>query len=130
MKCPGRKLSLGVDVPSSCSRHDGGVLIMRETGMDRVRRVAGAFGRGVLGAVRFSLYVVLLVVGRVLVPLASLAVVGGLILFLFCLLFWREHVGLMVAGGCLAVGGVLLQVFYQAALRLVAPEGVVVVSEL
>jgi len=98
--------------------------------MDRVRTGAGVLGRGVLGAVRFSFYVVLLVVGRVLVPVASLAVVGGLVLFLFCLLFWRERMGLMVAGGCLAVGGVFLQVFYQAALRLVAPEGVVVVSEL
>jgi hypothetical protein len=98
--------------------------------MDRVRKGAVVIGRGVLGALRFSLYVVLLVVGRVLVPVASLAVVGGLILFLFCLVFWRERMGLMVAGSCLAVGGVFMQVGYQAALRLVAPEGVVVVSEL
>jgi hypothetical protein len=83
-----------------------------------------------LGAVRFSLYVVLLIVGRVLVPIVSLAVVGGLILFLFSLAFLRDRPSLMIAGGCLAVGGVLLQVFYQAALRLVAPEGVVIVSEL
>lgn len=98
--------------------------------MDLVRKGAGVLGRGMLGAVRFSLYVMLLVVGRVLVPVASLVVVGGLVLFLFCLLFWRERMGFMVAGGCLALGGVFLQVFYQAALRLVAPEGVVVVSEL
>jgi hypothetical protein len=84
----------------------------------------------VLAALRFSLYVVLLIVGRVLVPITSLAVVGGLILFLFCLTFLRECTWLMVAGGCVAAGGMLLQVFYQAALRLVAPEGVVVVSEL
>jgi hypothetical protein len=84
----------------------------------------------VLRTVRVGLYVVLLIAGRVLVPIASLAVVGGLILFLFCLAFLRDRTGLMVAGGCLAAGGVLLQVFYQAVLRLVAPEGVVVVSEL
>jgi hypothetical protein len=98
--------------------------------MGSFQRGVGGLGRVLLGAVRFSFYVVLLIVGRVLVPIVSLAVVGGLILFLFSLAFLRDRPGLMIAGGCLAVGGVLLQVFYQAALRLVAPDGVVVLSEL
>jgi len=98
--------------------------------MSSFQRGVGGLGRVLLGAVRFSFYVVLLIVGRVLVPIVSLVVVCGLILFLFSLAFLRDCLGLMIAGGCLTVGGVLLQVFYQAALRLVAPEGVVIVSEL
>jgi len=98
--------------------------------MGSFQRAVGGLGRVLLGAVRFSFYVVLLIVGRVLVPIVSLAVVCGLILFLFSFAFLRDRTGLMIAGGCLTVGGVLLQVFYHAALRLVAPEGVVIVSEL
>lgn len=98
--------------------------------MDSFQRGVWGLGRVLLGTARFSLYVVLLIVGRVLVPIVSLVVVGGLILFLFSLAFLRDRPSLMIAGGCLTVGGVLLQVFYQAALRLVAPEGVILVSEL
>jgi Zn-dependent membrane protease YugP len=94
------------------------------------KRVAWGFGKTVLRAVRFSLYVVLLLIGRVLVPVASLVTAGGFILFFFSLLFLREHTWLIVFGACLAAGGVLLQVFYDAALRLVAPDGAVIVSDL
>jgi hypothetical protein len=73
--------------------------------------------------------VVLLLVGRVLVPLVSLAVAGGLLLFVFCLLFLRDRTPLLVGGACLAVGGIVLQVAYHAALRAVAPEGVVIMSD-
>jgi hypothetical protein len=93
------------------------------------KKVAVVTGKTVLGAVRYSLYVVLLLVGRVLVPIASLAVVGGIILFLFCLLFLRDRTPLLIGGACLAVGGVALQVVFHAALRAVAPKGVVIVSE-
>lgn len=98
--------------------------------MSRVsKKVAVMAGKAVLEASRYSMYVVLLLVGRVLVPVASLAVVGGIILFLFCLLFLRERIPLLIGGACLAVGGIVLQVFYHAALRAVAPKGVVIVSE-
>lgn len=117
----------------SASGHlaNGSQLSMGDVNMTmRFRRMAFGLGRVVLRAVRFSLYVVLLLIGRLLVPVASLLTVGGLILFLFCLLFLRDQTRLLILGGCLAVGGIVLQVFYDAALRLVAPEGVVVVSEL
>lgn len=96
----------------------------------RLKNLALAIGRTTLRAIRFGLYIVLLVVGRVLVPVAGLATVGGLILFSFCLFFLRDQTRLLVLGGCLAAGGVVLQVFYDAALRLVAPDGVVIVSDL
>jgi hypothetical protein len=95
----------------------------------RLQGAGAVLGRTVLAAVRFSLYIVLLVVGRVLVPIASLAAVGGLVLFLFSLIFWHEHIALVLSGAGLAAGGVVMQVFYDAALRLVATAGVVIVSE-
>lgn len=99
--------------------------------MSRVsEKVAVMAGKTVLGAIRYSLYVVLLLVGRVLVPIACLAVAGGLIVFLFCLLFLRDRTRLWVGGAGLAVGGIALQVIYHAALRLVAPKDVVIVSEM
>jgi len=93
------------------------------------KKVVVLAGKAALEAVRCSLYVVLLLLGRVLVPIASLAVVGGFILFLFCLLFLRDRTPLLIGGACLAVGGITLQVVFHAALRAVAPKGVVVVSE-
>jgi hypothetical protein len=93
------------------------------------KKVAVVAGKTVLGTIQYSFYVVLLLVGRVLVPIASLAVAGGLVLFLFCVLFLRERTRLWVGGAALALAGIALQVVYHAALRLVAPKGVVIVSE-
>ena len=98
--------------------------------MSRVsEKVAIVACKTVFGAIRYGLYVVLLLVGRVLTPIASLAVAGGLIVFLFCLLFLRDRTRLWIGGACLAVGGIALEVIYHAALRLVAPKDVVIVSE-
>jgi hypothetical protein len=83
----------------------------------------------VLGAMRFALYVVLLLTGRVVLPCASLLVVLGAVLFLFCLVFRRDLVTPMWAGVVVAVGGICVIVFYDHALRLVAPKDVVIVSE-
>jgi hypothetical protein len=93
------------------------------------KRLAISVVRGLFATVRFSMYVVLLMVGRVLIPLTALVIVGGMILFAFCLLFLRDRTGLMIAGACMALGGVALQVFYDAALRLVAPADVVIVRD-
>jgi hypothetical protein len=94
------------------------------------KKIVWGLGKAVLRSVRFSLYVVLLLIGRVLVPVASLVTVGGLVLFFFSVLVLREHTWLIVFGGCLAAGGVLLRVFFDAVLRLVAPDGAVIVSDL
>jgi hypothetical protein len=93
------------------------------------RKVAVVAGKTVLGTIRYSFYVVLLLAGRVLVPIASLAAAGGLVLFLFGALFLRDRTRLWLGGAGLALAGIALQVIYQAALRLVAPKDVVIVSE-
>lgn len=80
--------------------------------------------------IRFTLFVTLLVVGRVLVPIASLASGVGLLIFLFCLVFHRDLVTLMWVGVAVAFGGTALIVLYQAALSLVAPEGTVIINDL
>lgn len=94
------------------------------------KKVAVVAGKAVLGTIKYSLYVTLLLVGRVLVPLTSLAVAGGILLFLFCLLFLRDRTPLLICGACLAVGGIVILQTYHAALRLVAPDGAVIVSDL
>ena len=94
------------------------------------KKVAVVAGKAVVGTIKYSLYVTLLLVGRVLVPLTSLAIAAGVLLFLFCLLFLRDRTLLLICGACLALGGTGLQLIYHAALRLVAPDGVVIVSEL
>jgi hypothetical protein len=62
------------------------------------KKIAWGLGKAVLRSVRFSLYVVLLLIGRVLVPVASLVTVGGLVLFFFSVLVLREHTWLIVFG--------------------------------
>lgn len=93
------------------------------------KKIAVVAGKTVLGTIRYSFYVVFLLVGRVLVPIAGLAVAGGLVLFLFCVLFLRDRTRLWIGGAALALAGIALQVIYHAALRLVAPKDVVIVSE-
>lgn len=93
------------------------------------KKIAVVAGKTVLGTIRYSFYIVLLMVGRVLVPIASVAVAGGLVLFLFCVLFLRDRTRLWIGGAALAFAGIALQVIYHAALRLVAPKDVVIVSE-
>jgi hypothetical protein len=103
----------------------------KEQHMRRIsKKVAVVAGKAVLGTIKYSLYVTMLLVGRVLVPLTSLAVAGGILLLVFCLLFLRDRTPLLICGACLAVGGIVIQLLYHAALRLVAPEGVVILSEL
>lgn len=95
----------------------------------RLKRGIHASGSALLRALRFGVFVLLLVVGRLLLPVAGLVTAGGLVLFFFCVLFLRDQMWLVILGGGLAVGGVLLRVFYHAALQFVAPDGTVIVSD-
>lgn len=95
----------------------------------RAKKTAARIRTGLIAAVRFSLYVLLLLLGRVLQPIANLAIVVGLLVFLFCL-FVRPDLTLpMWAGAGLAVAATVVSVFYEAALSLVAPAGVVIVRD-
>jgi hypothetical protein len=93
------------------------------------KKIALAVGRGLLQVLRFSLYVLLLLIGRVLRPIASAATIVGLIIFLFCLVFRRDMATPMWAGAALSASAVVVTVFYEALLRLVAPAGVVIISD-
>lgn len=88
-----------------------------------------ATARGMVAVMRFSLYVLLLLVGRILLPVANLAIVVGLVVFLFCAFLRPDLQTPMWAGGGLAAAATATSIFYDAALRLVAPEGTVVVRD-
>ncbi|MEH6433865.1 hypothetical protein [Massilia sp. DD77] len=93
------------------------------------RKIAGGIGRAAWSLVRLVLYVLLLLLGRVVLPIASLATTVGIVVFLFCLMFRPDLPIAMWAGGGLAVGAGATSAFYEAALRAVAPTDVVIVSD-
>ena len=88
-----------------------------------------ATARGVLAVTRFALYVLLLLVGRILLPVANLAIIVGLVVFLFCAFLRPDLQTPMWAGAGLAAAATVASIFYDAALRLVAPEGTVIVRD-
>lgn len=92
-------------------------------------KIAERMGRSVWKALRFVLYIFLLVLGRVLLPISSFAVTIGIVVFLFCLIFRPDLPIPMWAGAGLAVTATAVSVFYEAALRAVAPADVVIVSD-
>lgn len=85
--------------------------------------------RSMVAALKFCLYVALLLVGRVFLPIANVAIAVGIILFLFCAVVRPDLRIPMWAGAGLAVSATVASVFYDAALRLVAPDGTVVVRD-
>lgn len=95
----------------------------------RGKRVASSIGKCLFGIVRLILYVLLLVLGRVLQPIANFAIGVGLLIFLFCLVVRPDMTLPMWAGAGLAVAATVVSLFYEAALRLVAPADVVIVRE-
>lgn len=95
----------------------------------RRKRVATSIGKSLIGVVRLMLYVMLLVLGRVLLPITNLAIGAGLLVFLFCLFLRPDMTLPMWAGAGLAVTATIVSLFYEAALRLVAPADVVIVRD-
>ena len=89
--------------------------------------------RGISGCVivivQFTLYVLLLLLGRVLYAIANLAIGIGLVVFLFCLIIRPDMSLPMWAGGGLSVAAMALLVMYEIALSLVAPGSVVIIRE-
>ena len=88
-----------------------------------------ATATGMVAVMRFSLYVLLLLVGRILLPVANLAIIVGLVLFLFCAFLRPDLQTPMWAGAGLAAAATVASIFYDAALHLVAPEGTVIVRD-
>jgi len=75
------------------------------------------------------LYVVLLLVGRILLPVASIATVIGVVVFVFCALFRPDLRIPMWSGAGLAIAATMASVFYDAAVRFVAPEGTAIARD-
>lgn len=85
--------------------------------------------RSMLAALRFGLYVALILVGRILLPIANIAIAVGIMVFLFCAILRPDLRTPMWAGAGLAVAATVVSVFYDAALRMVAPEDTVIVRD-
>jgi hypothetical protein len=96
--------------------------------------VAVLVGKAVLWLLRFSLYVVLLLVGRLLMPVANVAIVLGLFSLLVTPLFIHHNDamrhGVMWLGGGIAFSAVVLQMGYYRLLSLTAPARTVLVYDL
>lgn len=93
------------------------------------REISGSLGRGGWKAVQFVLCILLLVLGRVLLPIASLAITVGVVVFLFCLILRPDLSIPMWAGAGLALGATAISALYEATLRAVVPADVVIVSD-
>jgi hypothetical protein len=85
--------------------------------------------KSTLAVIRFCLYVLLLLVGRILLPVTGVATVAGTMVFLFCALLRPDLRIPMWSGVGLAIAATIVSVFYDAALRLVAPEGTTFVRD-
>jgi hypothetical protein len=91
--------------------------------------VAGTVIRTLVGLLRSGLFVALLLASRVLVPVLRLMATAGIVVFGFCALARRDEVTVMWAGAGLAGAAVALELALAAAIRALAPSGVVVISE-
>lgn len=79
---------------------------------------------------RSGLFVTLLVASRVLVPTLRLMATAGIVIFGFCVLARRDEFTVMWAGAGLATAAVVLEMALDAAIRSLAPSGVLVISEM
>lgn len=93
------------------------------------KAIAWAISKAALRALRYVLYVFLSVVARIIYPVARVVGGCGLFVFLFLALFRRDLSDIMWSAGGVALGAGLVSAGYDALLRLVAPAGVVIVSE-
>lgn len=97
--------------------------------MRRLGAVVVVVIRTLAGVLRSGLFVALLLASRVLVPVLRLMATAGLVVFGFCALARRDEVTVMWAGAGLACAAVVLELALGAAIRALAPSGVVVISE-
>lgn len=97
---------------------------------DRTKAMLKAAAKALLRMLRFLAYVVLSVIARIVRPIAGFVTTCGLFVFLFCLFLRRDLVEPMWGAAGVAIGAGVFSAYYDELLRLVAPSGVVVVSEL
>lgn len=87
-------------------------------------------GNVVLGVARYSLFTVMLLLSRVVEPGLNVLAGLGLFVFLGCLLFARNQTQAMWGSLAIGLGAVAVMVAWHLTLQALAPEGVVVVSDL
>lgn len=92
-------------------------------------RMVFVVAKVVLTTLRASLFVVLVLASKVLVPVLRFAAAVGILVFGFCALARRDQVTPMWAGAGLAMAAVALELGLGAAVRALAPADVVVISE-
>ena len=97
--------------------------------MRRLGSVVAVVARTLAGVLRAGLFVALLLASRVLVPVLRLMATAGIVVFGFCALARRDEVTVMWAGAGLAGAAVALELALGAAIRALAPSGVVMISE-
>lgn len=93
------------------------------------KKILWVVAKVIFATVRFGVFVLLILIGRLLIPIASLASGVGLMLFLFCAIVCPDQVTPMWAGAGLAVGSVVVIVGYHTLLSLVAPDGMVIFTD-
>ncbi len=94
------------------------------------RNIAVLIGLALLNMVRFSLFIVLLLVGKLLLPVLHLAAGCGLLIFTFCVVFRRDQASAMWAGAVFAFGATAVAILYETLLAMVAPDNFVLIREL
>lgn len=87
-------------------------------------------GKVLLGTARYSLFAVMMLLSRLVEPV--LGVVAGLSVFVFagCLLFARQHTEVMLGALAIGVGAMAVMIAWHLAVQALAPDGVVVISDL
>jgi hypothetical protein len=97
---------------------------------DRYDSLAMSLAKLVLRVLRFVFYISWLIVGRIVEPIARLVMGCGLVVFAFCAWLRPDLSAVIWASIWAVVGAGLVSGIYFAVLRWVAPDGVVIVSEL
>lgn len=87
-------------------------------------------GKLLLGTVRYSLFAVMMLLSRLVEPVLGVVAGLGVLVFGGCLLFARHQTQAMFGGLAIGVGAMMLMVAWHLALQALAPDGVVVVSDL
>ena len=95
----------------------------------RAKEIARIVGKVVFHVLRFTLFVVLLVVGRLVQPIAAFASGAGILAFLFFIVVRPDLKGPMLGSAAVAIGSCIVSVSYHWLLQVLAPAGTVVVSE-
>lgn len=87
-------------------------------------------GMAVWSVVRYSLFITMLLLSRVVEPVLGVLAGCGLFVFLGCLLFAQNQHQAMWGGLAFGLCSMALTVAWHVVLQALAPDGMVIVSDL